>query len=345
MKEGIGYLPKKLLTRVVLSRPAANFFALFRRHHVPIFMMHRMRDDSCGVNGHDPDYLRWALTYLRDNGYQFISLLDLVDALASGAELPLKSVVFTMDDGFLEQVTVAAPIFEEFGCPVSIFLLGNFSSGKAWPWDYQLKYLMSETRASHLTLINHVIALDADTSNSVRRLAVMRDVRARLKSVHTTDAINTVQELAVLAGVTLGDQPPASQQPIHWELARRCESEYVTFGPHSMNHSLLAHQSEQNAEAEITESWDRVKNELGNALPVFCYPTGRKSIDFGEREMALVKKHGFKAALSANPGYVGVGKARKPNELFALPRFSFPDQKDDLIKISSGLELLRSRFL
>ena len=125
MKEGIGYLPKKLLTRVVLSRPAANFFALFRRHHVPIFMMHRMRDDSCGVNGHDPDYLRWALAYLKGNGYQFISLLDLVDALASGAELPLKSIVFTMDDGFLEQVTMHATLkhcMSTFGTDKSVHL-------------------------------------------------------------------------------------------------------------------------------------------------------------------------------------------------------------------------------
>ena len=93
---------------------------------IPIFMLHRMRehqDPTQPESATSDSYLHQCLTYLANNHYTFLSLHKLALALANREKLPEKCAVFTMDDGFEDQARVAAPIFQKFNCPATIFLI------------------------------------------------------------------------------------------------------------------------------------------------------------------------------------------------------------------------------
>ena len=73
-----------------------------------------------------PDAFRSHMAYLRDQGYQAISLHDLVYALQRGTPLPPKPVIITFDDGYRDNYTNAFPILKEFGYPATFFVVTDF---------------------------------------------------------------------------------------------------------------------------------------------------------------------------------------------------------------------------
>ena len=105
-------------------------------------MLHRITVEGQQYTGTTPDHLRRCLSYLKKTGYTFVSLEELILALKNQTALPDKPVVFTMDDGFYDQAEIGIPIFLEFECPVTMFLISGMLDGDLWPWDDQVVYLI-----------------------------------------------------------------------------------------------------------------------------------------------------------------------------------------------------------
>jgi peptidoglycan/xylan/chitin deacetylase (PgdA/CDA1 family) len=65
------------------------------------------------------------LSYLRENGYQSVTLDDLALFLAAGKPLPPKPIVLTFDDGYADAYTQAFPLLKEFGFTGTFFLISS----------------------------------------------------------------------------------------------------------------------------------------------------------------------------------------------------------------------------
>ena len=63
------------------------------------------------------------LAWLRDQGYQSITLTDLVYHLTLGWPLPEKPVILTFDDGYRDNYTSAFPLLQEYGFEGTFFLV------------------------------------------------------------------------------------------------------------------------------------------------------------------------------------------------------------------------------
>ncbi|MCP4701569.1 MAG: polysaccharide deacetylase family protein [Gammaproteobacteria bacterium] len=68
------------------------------------------------------DDFRAQMQYLKDNGYQVINIDQLFDFFDSGKQIPEKSAVITIDDGWGEAYSIAFPILKEFGYPATLFV-------------------------------------------------------------------------------------------------------------------------------------------------------------------------------------------------------------------------------
>ena len=99
----------------------------------PIITLHRFRDAEVGNAGHDPNLLRANLAWLRKNKYTPLPVTELIDRLVEGVSVQ-RTVAFTVDDGYADFVRVAAPIFAEFDCPVTVFLTTGFVDRRQWMW-------------------------------------------------------------------------------------------------------------------------------------------------------------------------------------------------------------------
>jgi peptidoglycan/xylan/chitin deacetylase (PgdA/CDA1 family) len=69
-----------------------------------------------------PERFEEQLHYLRTEGYESITLHDLLLAMQTGAPLPLKPVVLTFDDGYRDNYTNAFPLLQRYGYTAAFFL-------------------------------------------------------------------------------------------------------------------------------------------------------------------------------------------------------------------------------
>ena len=76
-----------------------------------------------------PSLFSRQMRYLRDAGYEVMSLDDVVSRLADGETFHEKTVAITFDDGFLDNYTNAFPVLREYRFPATIFLATNYISG------------------------------------------------------------------------------------------------------------------------------------------------------------------------------------------------------------------------
>lgn len=75
------------------------------------------------------------MTFLYENDYQVIPLIDLKPFLAGQKELPQKSVVITIDDGYKSYLDVALPILKKYDFHSTMFVYPEFvGAGPALKW-------------------------------------------------------------------------------------------------------------------------------------------------------------------------------------------------------------------
>lgn len=304
-------------------------------------MLHRFGFDKHGVHGHSAEFVDECLTLLTEQGYQFISLQEVIDGIQSKRTDFYKAVCFTIDDGFEDQATIAAPIFQKHNCPLSIFLITGFLDGKLWPWDDQVRYCFSETKKATLNITLGDKPLTYDLAERDRTIC-SREFREICKTLPEEQLIVAVQNLMKESDVEISQTPPKPYKPMTWDMARSLEEQGVTFGTHGVSHRIMSRMVPVRAEEEIVESWQRMSQELTSPIRAFCFSTGRYNKDFSERDLSLLQSQNFSVAMSTDSAYVDAIQTGNVNtKTILLDRFSFPDEKEELIQYCSGAERIK----
>lgn len=318
---------------------ATRVFRPFMRDRATIFMLHRF-DGAPNGNGHSIRSLRATLDYLRRHRYPLLSLADLVDSLEDG-ETPSRAVVFTIDDGYAEQAAIAGPVFAEFDCPVTTFLTTGFVDGKMWLWWDRVDYMFLQTSRNDVSMEMGGRPFEHRWGNASERFAANSDFVSRCKRMPDPEKNASIEGLAAALDVDLPARPPEHYLPMTWEDARTAERSGMTFGPHTVTHPVLAQTSEICLAKEIGGSWQRLKDELANPVPVFCYPHGERG-DYGPREIAVLRELGLRGAVMSTAGYASPMTYRaSPAGPFELPRYSCPQELPEVIQVVAGVERVK----
>src|SRR5579871_2081471 len=116
------------------------------RHSFQILTYHRFTD----VKTVDPvQVLTRQCAYIRKH-FRPVSMSQVERALHGGDPLPPKALAITVDDGYRDFLTVAAPIFRAHELPVTVYLISGFIDGQLWPWWDRLAYTLQATRKPYL---------------------------------------------------------------------------------------------------------------------------------------------------------------------------------------------------
>jgi peptidoglycan/xylan/chitin deacetylase (PgdA/CDA1 family) len=84
------------------------------------------------ANSMPPDLFEAQMRYL-SRRRRVISMDELVEAIAAHRKLVLGTVVITFDDGYRDNLEVAAPILERYRLPATLYLAtGAISEGRLW---------------------------------------------------------------------------------------------------------------------------------------------------------------------------------------------------------------------
>lgn len=323
--------------RILLTPEVPRLFSFARRDCATVFMLHRFADRERGIEGLDTGVVRSGLAYLRRNGYEMLSLADVYARLAGGGPPLRGAVAFTLDDGYMDQADIAGPLFAEFDCPVTTFVTVGFLDGALWMWWDKIEHIFCSTRRRSLSVLigGESVSYHWDGEGSG---PPMGDFIGRCKVVGDEEKHRAIIRLAESADVDLPTRPPVRYAPMTWDDLRTREEKGMTFGPHTVTHPVLSRATADQADREISESWQRLCGEARRPVPVFCYPNGQLA-DFGPREIDILMKNGLVGAVVGEPGYADPASfGRSSDAPFKLRRFPFPEDISDLVQRVSGIE-------
>ncbi len=294
-----------------------------------VLMLHRFQSADHSVTGHDPAQLRTLLAGLRRSNIALIDVAQAITAMGDAttrASLPRRSVAFTVDDGYADLVEVGEPVFAEFDCPVTGFVVPGVIDGHCWFWWDQIDWIMRQTTASSLSMELQGQPVSLQWSDADSRHVEQNRLIERLKEIDHDALLAFVHELARVAEVPIPLAAPFRYRTLRWDELRAAEARGMRFGPHSMTHPILNRCTAAQSAHEIGESVRRVREELAHPQAIFCYPNGRPG-DFGMREMASVRAAGMTSALSTQPRVLCIRDAQTadPDWRFAVPRFPYAE--------------------
>ena len=332
---------KELALKIVTWPGVTAPFQPLMRDSATIFMLHRFANQQTGSPGIDPAYVRSGLEYLRRRKYSMLPLGEIFKRLSEG--IPLRRCVgFTIDDGYLDHATVAAPLFAALDCPVTTFLATGFLDQQLWLWWDIIEHIFRQTTRSEIGLQLSASELKYSLGTPASRSAAQADFVRRCKLLPNEVKLAVIAQLGDSAEVEIPDQAPPQYAPMSWDQARACERQGMSFGPHTVTHPILARTDDAQSHRELELSWARLRQELADPVPVFCYPNGELT-DFGSREIATLRRIGLAGAVVGVPGHAtGREFAASESGPFTVRRFSFPVSLPKLVQYASGVERFKS---
>lgn len=254
-----------------------------------------------------------------------ISLDQMLAALEGGQTPSAGTVVLTFDDGYLDNLTVAAPILARYGLPATWYLpTGLIGRGES-PWIDRL-YSAFRTRSRPQLSLEGLGLGNWDLLEASQQLDAYSQLRERLIEV-------TWSERESLLGEVIAQLEPTETPPrliLSWEEVRQAVREFpdLEMGVHSVNHLDLSHQNQELVRAEIEGCIADFRRELGQQPRHFAFPYNRSS----PQACQMVRALGLKSAMGAGSDLlIGVD-----SDCFTLMRVEGPPSLTLLKFYTSG---------
>ena len=105
---------------------------------VPVLSYHHFSFDQTSKLTVTKSAFEEQMKFLKDEGYRVITLDQLFDFLEFKSQIPKKSVVISIDDGWHSTYDIAFPILKKYGYPATLFVYTDLIVGseKTLSWDF-----------------------------------------------------------------------------------------------------------------------------------------------------------------------------------------------------------------
>jgi peptidoglycan/xylan/chitin deacetylase (PgdA/CDA1 family) len=274
-----------------------------------IFIFHRVLAQPDPLRPTEPDVSRFErIVEFLVRYFEVIPLSHALRALQDG-KLPAGAACITFDDGYADNLLLAAPLLRRHGASATVFVATGFSGGGRMFNDSVIeavRVLNGDVDWREFGLGQHWISDDADRLELIQK--TLTDLKYRQPSMRTEIAA----ELAARAGVgRTSDLMLSPSQLVHWR------NDGLEVGGHTVNHPILSRLADAAAYEEIAAGRDQLAQWLGAAPEAFAYPNGMPGRDYGPRDVDLVKRAGYCGAVST-----ARGAATRGADIYQLPRFT-----------------------
>lgn len=279
-------------------------------NYLSVLIYHRVLDEKDPYRMETIDVKQFStqMDWIRKH-FVVLPLFEAVELLKQN-KLPKRALSITFDDGYIDNLTVAAPLLKSKGLTASFYVSGNmFNAPGIW-----LDQMIEAVRATNLAKI--------EVGGKVFPLSQVEDKQAFLffyenyfKSIPLHQA---EKQLLELVDELSGGQSAA---PVRLNMSENevCQLHKMgmEIGSHGLNHKILSSIPVEEAENEIHKSKSIIESVIHSEVKGFAYPNGKYPGDFESHHREFVKQSGYSYALSTN-----YGCSDRNDDLYALKRFT-----------------------
>jgi len=271
-----------------------------RRRQAVILAFHRFSGSGEGhPHGMPIQTFAEAMEYLTRH-YRVVSLRTMTDELGRGVVRPY-TVAVTVDDGYREVFTLAAPVLQRYGVPASFFVIGDFVEGRLWPWTDRWAFVFEHAPRARVAFRHrgaiHVLEM-REEKNRCHAGERWLDAAKRLAVAERDELLAAIAEAF---GVDIPVAPPGAYRPMTWAQLRALAAEGFDVGAHTRTHPILSRVAPERLRVEINGCREQIERELGLPVRHFAYPNGRRE-DYTAETVAAVARAGYVAAVTTVAG-------------------------------------------
>ena len=283
-----------------------------------IFAFHRVlprgsecfEPELCTSEDAFADFLDWIM-----ESYRVVSFDEVASRKGKLSNRKRPDCAITFDDGWYDNFAYAFPQLQRRGLKATIFLPTRFIGTNRRFWQEHLWLCMRELKdgEGRREVVEKIACRtpwfpppgEGHTSyDYVRRLLLTRP------STEAEEFTQRIADYAGLAGTLAG------RAFLDWDEVQKMRAADISFGSHTLNHTLLANASPKVAEREIHDSRAELESRINERVTGFAYPWGA----VGPSSIDQLRESGYKFAVTTEPGLVKLS-----SHPHLLPRLSVSD--------------------
>ena len=233
-----------------------------------VLLYHRI-DATPDVHGlvMSPDVFDAQLLWLHSHCH-IVSVEDLLSG--RGDELPERAVALTFDDGYEDNLRIAAPLLQSHGIPAAFFLTTSGLTGamEYW-WDTLERALLQGSTPAVLDMHGAGIPLSFQTTTPDERQVAHWRLHQRLVHASRSERQRAIDWVKAWSGVVA----PRARPLLADEVRQLAQLPGVSIGGHTVNHLSLP-DTATSAVAEIGDCQAELRRITGQPVELFAYPYG-----------------------------------------------------------------------
>lgn len=293
-----------------------HYLSFLQKDTVAIFLFHgvisrRRHQVRNYTRKHLPaDDFASLISSLKEYG-QPVSMQDIVEATNRQTALPKNAFAITFDDGFLNNLTIAAPILKQFQVPATFYVTSSFIEFNTMSWIDQIEYAFEVNEKVEVHLPNWQGV--AETAS--QKIELLNWIRKYVKSNPNVDPYQFAQMVCNQIGVAESLPDVELDQKMNWRQLKELDADPLFMvGGHSHTHRILSYLPIDELQMEIKTSIELLEKNLNRKITHYSYPEGL-SYCYSDEVINELRKHGVVCSPSAEYGINKIG-----DDLFHLKR-------------------------
>ena len=275
-----------------------------------ILAFHRVFPEKNGIFSGAMDAVQFDhLLRILKKCYLILPLSEAVSIIQKGT-VSSEILSITFDDGYKDNFSVAMPILLKHKLRATFFVASGFLNGQ-WMWNDGIIEAVTQINKSVLDLSSFDLGY-YDISSPAKKQFAINAILEAVKYQPNESRIKFANDLICLYGIA----PPKRIMMKPEEVKSLYESG-MEIGGHTISHPILAHLPYQDAYREIQGNKRKLENIINAPINVFAYPNGIPGKDFTQETKSIVKRLGYRAAVSTFSEV-----ASTTSDPFELPRYT-----------------------
>lgn len=312
-------LKNSVIRQLIKLKPIQNYYSGI----ATIFMLHRVgENDPNKLPANEnmkvsPAFLDSFIELLLEQGYEIISLEQLYDILLAKKSVTNK-VVFTFDDGYKDNLTLALPIFEKYNIPFTVYVTTSFPDRIAILWWYALEDI----------LLNHETIELSDGSlyqcgDLIEKQKVFLTIRDKILKLNQANLVSLLEDM--FSSYKVDWYAYTDNLALSWEeVITLANHDLVTIAGHTVNHYAFNQLTADQINHEVLRANEKLESKINKKIEHFAYPFGSAN-EVGENEYKTVKNIKLKTSTTTRRGNIHLQHATC---LYALPRVMLTENFD-----------------
>ena len=207
----------------------------------------------------------------------------------------LEQLRLHFDDGYQDNLDVAAPILLRMGLPATFFLVPEFLSRQRTAWWETLGWAMEHSERPHIKWGDYEHPL----SGSERQNSYV-SLLAQLKKIGDADRQDTLTKL-------VEELEPAGESPVptmfmDWSGAQTLKRKGFSIGSHTLRHVILSNETAERQSEDLRGARAELAARLGGDVDILAYPNGGRR-DYNRASVDAARMAGYRAAVTTVEGF------------------------------------------